>query len=113
MEEPEPEEARQDPQETSKSLPTDWTLSSMMENYSETDTSAYGGAFGADGIPDEGEPLYLPYSLDRIYELFDQGMYKKFDPFKLGKCGPERYDAVTKLIRANIKNFGYTINAID
>jgi hypothetical protein len=111
MEEPEPEEARQDPQEPPKPLPAGWTLSSMMQNYSETYTPAHGGAFGAGGIPEEEEPLALPYSQDRLYELFDQGMYKKFDPFKLGKCGPERYDAVTKLIKANIKNFGYTIDA--
>lgn len=111
MEEPEPEEVGQDPQEFSKPLPAGWTLSSMMQNYSETHTPAHGGAFGADGTPEEGEPLDLPYSQDRLYELFDQAMYKKFDPFKLGKCGPERFDAVNKLIRANIKNFGYTIDA--
>ncbi|MDQ1255202.1 MAG: hypothetical protein QG646_4481, partial [Euryarchaeota archaeon] len=93
-----------------RSLPSGWTLSSMIQNYSETDTSAHGGTFGAEGIPDEGEPLDLPYSMDRMYELFDQAMHKKFDPYKLGKCGPERYDAVMKLIRANIKNFGYTVD---
>jgi len=96
-----------------KPLPAGWTLSSMMQNYSETHTPAHGGAFGAEGIPEEEEPLDLPYSQDRMYELFDQGMYKKFDPFKLGKCGPERYEAVTKLIRSNIKNFGYTIPTKD
>jgi hypothetical protein len=92
-------------------LPAGWTLSSMMQNYSETHTPAHGGAFGAEGLPEETEPLNLPYSQDRLFELFDQAMYKKFDPFKLGKCGPERYEAVMKLIKANIKNFGYTIDA--
>jgi hypothetical protein len=95
------------------SLPAGWTLADMMKNYSETYTPAHGGAFGAEGIPEEEEPLDLPYSQDRLFELFDQGMYKKFDPFKLGKCGPERYEAVMKLIKANIKNFGYTIDAKD
>lgn len=98
------------PDKEEKQLPAGWTLSSMMQNYSETHTPAHGGAFGAEGIPDESEPLDLPYSLDRMYELFDQSMYKKFDPYKLGKCGPERYSAVHKLIKANIKNFGYTID---
>ncbi len=113
MEKPEPEETRQDPEEEEKPLPAGWTLADMMKNYSETYTPAHGGAFGADGTPEEEEPLDLPYSQDRLFELFDQGMYKKFDPFKLGKCGPERYEAVMKLIRANIKNFGYTIDTKD
>jgi hypothetical protein len=120
MEEPGPEEFGQDPEETicgsgneKNSLPVGWTLSSMMQNYTETHTPAHGGAFGAEGIPEEEEPLDLPYSQDRMYELFDQAMYKKFDPFKLGKCGPERYAAVMKLIKANIKNFGYTIDQKD
>ena len=119
-EEPELKDFGQDPETKNcgsgneeNSLPAGWTLSSMMQNYSETHTPAHGGAFGAEGIPEEEEPLDLPYSQDRLYELFDQGMYKKFDPFKLGKCGPERYEAVTKLIRSNIKNFGYTIPTTD
>lgn len=95
---------------TYKPLPAGWTLASMMQNYSETHTPAHGGAFGAGGLPDEGEPLGLPYSQDRLYELFDQAMHRKFDPFKLGKCGPERFEAVMKLLRANIKNFGYTVD---
>lgn len=90
-------------------LPAGWTLSSMMQNYSETYTPAL-GAFGAAGLPEEGEPIDLPYSFDKMLEKFDQDMYKKFDPYKLGKCSPERYEAVMKLIRANIKNFGYTID---
>lgn len=94
-------------------LPSGWTLASMMQNYSETDTLAHGGAFGAEGIPDEGEPLDLPYSMDRMFDLFNQDMYKKLDPYKLGKCSPERYAAAMKLIKANIKNFGYTIDLKD
>lgn len=108
-EEPEPKETEIEIKETSKPLPAGWTLASRMQNYSETHTPAAPGAFGADGLPEEGEPLDLPYSFDRTLELFDQDMHKKFDPFKLGKCGPERFEAVMKLIRANIKNFGYTI----
>ncbi|WP_011307210.1 hypothetical protein [Methanosarcina barkeri] len=102
----------QDPDEPKKSLPAGWTLDSMMENYTETHTPAF-GAFGAEGIPEEGEPTDLPYSHDRMLELFDQAMYKKFEPFKLGKCGPERFKVVNKLIKANIKNFGYTIDIKD
>lgn len=92
-------------------LPAGWTAE--KPRYVETVPTAHGGAFGADGLPEEGEPLDLPYSYDLMLEQFNQDMYKKFEPFKLGKCGPERREAVLTMIRAHIKNFGYTVNSLE
>lgn len=89
-------------------LPGGWTRVGRI--YRETIPTAAAGAFGADGLPEEGEPLDLPFSFDLMLSEFERDMRKKYDPFKLGKCGPERFEAVMKMIRAHVKNFGYTID---
>lgn len=95
------------PDPPAEDLPHGWTREGRL--YRETVPTAAAGAFGADGLPEEGEPLDLPFSFDLMLQEFEQDMRKKYEPFKLGKCGPERFEAVMKMIRAHVKNFGYTV----
>ncbi len=101
-----PDEADILPDPPAEDLPHGWTREGRL--YRETVPTA-AGAFGADGLPEEGEPLDLPFSFDLMLQEFEQDMRKKYEPFKLGKCGPERFEAVMKMIRAHVRNFGYTV----
>jgi hypothetical protein len=88
-------------------LPPGWLLSDMMESFREEEEQKNFDAFN---FPEE-ELIDLPYSQDRAIELYSRFCYRKFDPFKFGKCSDERFKAITKLLRANVKNFGFTIDA--
>ena len=83
-------------------LPAGWSLPEGMQNIDET--HIYSNYEESQEVPIETD-----YTFDRACELYERSLYQKFEPFKLGKCGPERWEAVHKLIRAKVKRFGYTI----
>lgn len=70
-------------------------------------------AFGSCGLPYGEELLELPYSWDLAFSNFDKDMWKKFNHIKWGKCGEERREAISLILKNQVKNFGFTIDKLD
>ena len=95
-----------------KPVPSSWLTSSMMDSFKEDAVKLNYYDFGVPGLEEE-DLIDLPYSQDRLIEQFSKYCQKKYDPFKIGRASPERYQAVMKLLRSNLKNFGFTIDTKD